>query len=316
MTKTALALLLVAALPVASAPFRRADVTLHDAARGKDLMVRVTMPEEPGAHPLVVWSHGLFGSGRNYEALADHWASKGYTVIQPTHSDALILQLRQGNFSMDRAASTRDWKSRPADIAFLLDSTRALEDAVPGLAQRWDPTRAGLGGHSYGAQTTMLCGGLATLAGSFLEPRFRSLVMVSPQGPGMLVGDLRWDDDSRPQLHVTGSQDGSNRTGEGADWRLEAFRRSTAPERFLLYIEGADHAFGGIGSTRRGVRLDRDHVGAVQAATTAFWDATLKGSERARRFLTDDVVAGWTQGEAHVYDAGDRLPASLPRYRP
>lgn len=310
----ALAVALAAAAPAQPAPIRQADLTLRDAARGKDLEVRVTYPEAPGRHPLVVFSHGLFGSGTNYHALADHWAARGYAVLRPTHSDSLRLRFRQGGGMPSKMAAVRDWKSRPADVAFLLDSTRRIEAAIPGLADRWDPAIVGLGGHSFGAQTTMLCGGVRTLAGDFTEPRIKALVMISPQGPGALLGDLEWGDPARPQLHVTGSEDGSDRVGQPASWRLEAFRRSPAPARFLLWIDGADHAFGGIGSDRRGVRRDPDHRGAVQAVTTAFWDHTLKGSAVARRFLEDDVVAGWTDGEARVFDAGDELPAGLPRW--
>ncbi len=35
---------------------------LRDSRRAKDLFVRVSSPEEKGVYPVIIWSHGMYGS--------------------------------------------------------------------------------------------------------------------------------------------------------------------------------------------------------------------------------------------------------------
>jgi predicted dienelactone hydrolase len=89
------------------------EMVLHDAARGKDLKLRVSYPAGDGPFPVVVWSHGAFGTKDNYQPLVEFWASHGYVVVQPNHSDSRAEGVRPGD-----PAALRDWQSRPADVRF------------------------------------------------------------------------------------------------------------------------------------------------------------------------------------------------------
>src|SRR5689334_6769086 len=67
------------------------SIVLKDETRKKELPVRVSFPKADGQFPLIVWSHGMYGSKDGYQPLVSHWVSHGYVVIQPTHSDSLSL---------------------------------------------------------------------------------------------------------------------------------------------------------------------------------------------------------------------------------
>lgn len=59
--------------------------------QGKDLFVRISSPEEKGEYPVIIWSHGMYGSKDNYQPLVEYWTRHGYVVIQPSHSDSISL---------------------------------------------------------------------------------------------------------------------------------------------------------------------------------------------------------------------------------
>ena len=82
---------------------------------------------------------------------------------------------------------------------------------------------------------------------------------------------------------VTGSRDVSPATGQGPDWRLQVWERLGAEPRWLLFLEGADHGLGGVGGGRG--RSASPTLDRVVAATTAFWQATLRGDPAARAAL-------------------------------
>ena len=135
-------------------------VVLRDETRGKDLQVHVNYPAgDEGPWPLVIFSHGAGGSGRGVEPLTRYWASQGYVCLAPTHEDSLSLR-REGD--SPNLFSAEGVENRAHDVRFLIDSLPQLVEKVPPLKGKIDRERIGVGGHSYGAFTTMVIGG-ATL---------------------------------------------------------------------------------------------------------------------------------------------------------
>lgn len=166
------------------------DLSLRDAARDKDLAYKVSYPEGDGPYPLIVFSHGFGGSKDAFSTIARHWAGHGYVVIQPTHADGLGRRdgdrtaaggrpgrlgaggLLAGLSDPDRIAD------RVADLMLILDSLTDIEKTTPALEGRIDAKRIGVGGHSFGAYTAMLIGGVTVDLGgeqgrSFRDPRVR-----------------------------------------------------------------------------------------------------------------------------------------------
>jgi acetyl esterase/lipase len=271
---------------------------LHDPARDKDLQVRVTWPDADGTYPVIVWSHGAYGSKDNYQPLVRHWASHGYVVVQPTHFDSLSLGLPR---RLDRLFA--NFADRPRDVHFLLDRLATLRARMTSFRGDLDPKRIGVGGHSFGAHTAQLVGGATTVdaAGkrtSHRDRRVDAVLLISPQGAGGELDAHSWDTLTLPTLVITGTLD-RGRGGQPYTWRVEPFERAPAGHKYLALVVGARHGFGGISGARLGRRAGGSapaQVAAVQALTLLFWDAQLKASPRARAALASRELARESNG--------------------
>ncbi len=273
---------------------------LRDDKREKALPVRVVYPDQfaaDGPAPIIIFSHGAYGSGGMYSPLAFDWAMHGYIVILPTHSDSLaidgdkkIRELFEGTLERNRrqrrgdnrrgGMDFADWPNRPRDISFVIDSLDEVEKQVPEIASRIDHDRIGVGGHSFGAFTAQLVGGTDPIGpGEFADPRATCQLLISPQGIGGLLTESSWKTFPGPALTISGDND-EGRNGEPAIWRRDGFDHSPPDSQTLLWIDGAYHNFGGIsGRVLPGPDhgpANPHHVELVQRATRAFWDHHLR----------------------------------------
>jgi hypothetical protein len=277
--------------------------TIFDADRNKELLLRVTFPAESEEYPLIVWSHGI------YQKLITHWVSHGYVVIQPNHSDA-----QKAGDKGEKRETFGDWESRPADISFVLDSVAEIEAKITDLTGKIDKSAMGMGGHSFGAQTTQLIAGAEAKIPaddsyrSYADERPRAFVLLSPQGSGQRDSQLdkgSWTKMIRPMLMATGSKD-PGRTGKPWQWRLEPFLNSPPEDKYALYIEGLYHGFGGLvesGLPTEGP-ANIEIATYAKAVTTAFWDAYLKNNDAAMELLSDSTVEEATSGKAIIIHRG------------
>ena len=274
-------------------------LVLHDDIRDKDLQIRITYPEEKGMFPVIIWSHGLGGNKDNSQPIVHHWAGHGYVCIQMNHTDSLQLTRNPG---------TRDWRNRPLDISFVINSLDDIEKELETLKGKMHKVTIGMGGHSFGAHTTQLVGGATTrhLAGnkheSHADERPLAFIMISPQGTGGLLDEDSWNSFTRPAMMVTGSNDTSPTSGKPYTWRLEVFQYLPPGNKYLLFIEGAYHDFGGItGATWQGSGPENpEHVNYVKSTTIAFWDAYLKMDDSAKAYLNSDRLSQATNGNASI----------------
>ncbi|HYM59728.1 MAG TPA: hypothetical protein VEZ11_02415 [Thermoanaerobaculia bacterium] len=224
-----------------------ASATLHDAKRNKDLDVAIEYPKRFGPYPVIIFSHGLGGSKKGYDALTEYWVSHGYVCIKPSHADAGKLRsLRDAEELLD-SQSADDFVNRAKDISLIIDSLPGLEQRFPELKGRIDATRVGVGGHSYGALTTMMIAGAKSYAnGQPLEvadDRPRAAIAMSPQGISAKRG-LRadsWTGIRMPMLFMTGTLDRGPGPNETPEWRRDGFSRSPAGDKYLVVLQGARH---------------------------------------------------------------------------
>lgn len=249
-----------------------------------DLQLRITYPQGKQRSPVILFSHGLWGSRRGYTPLTSYWASYGYVCIQPDHPDSRLLG------RMPRAQATRGWSKRPRQIKRILDSFEAIEKSAPKLKGRLDQTRVGVGGHSFGAHTSQLIAGVKPVFGKqdFQDDRVKAILLLSPQGEGGLFGRDSWKNVRKPVLVVTGSEDRSPlEQDKGPQWRLAAYNHLPAGDKYLVFVDGMQHGFGGISGTNwRGAgRKNEDQVRITQQTALAFFDAYVKGDKKARVWL-------------------------------
>jgi dienelactone hydrolase len=257
----------------------------------------MTQSKSSGKRPVIIWSHGLFGSQDNYGPLVQHWAKHGYLVIAPSHSDSLLRG--QGDLSEGMSGNVKDWANRPKDVSFLIDSLTSH----PALAPYADASKIGVGGHSFGGHTTVLVGGAEPAIGASLaDPRPKAFLSVSPPGNSPLLGPAAWKGLTRPTMFVSGDNDDSP-GGEKAVWRLDSYKGSPAGDKFLLWVKDAQHHFGGIaGARRRSAPANPDQVEIVKSASLAFWDSFLRANGQADRVLKSGDLGGRSR-ELYTWEA-------------
>lgn len=302
------------------------DLTLRDGARGKDLEVRIRAPRgESSAHgvPLIVFSHGAGGARDAFPELSTHWASRGYVVVHPTHSDSIALRRERGEDLSRLRENPRslvmdvDAPDRLADVSFVIDSIDEIVGAInegvdEGSRLAIDAERIGVAGHSAGAYTSQIAFG-ARVRGprwgsmrlrSHADPRIDAAILISGQGTtNRSFTRESWAEIGGPMMVIAGSLDVSRISDETPESRREPFEYARPGDKYLIYIEGATHgSYQGKGLAtmlRESPTTDLDVItSAVSSGTTAFFDCYLRDSEAAREYLESDALVALTSGAA------------------
>jgi dienelactone hydrolase len=323
---------------------------LYDSQRNKDLEMSIEYPTREGPYPVVIFSPNYGSSRSDYVGLTAFWTSHGYVVIKPSHADSGALrettperveeQPPQGRerrqrpspqpqqpvaFRADPAEMWQtqrpdDWRNRVADITFIIDSLPKLIEQYPEIKDRVDATRIGVGGHSYGAFTALLIGGMKANNMSFADLRVKAIEAMSPPGPSRERGltNDSWTNLRSPTLFLTGSRDFGASEAEDAAWRRQAYELSFGGDKWFVSIAGAGHAaftgrFGEplfatnpplqpyptsrppVGGnypqaqpppSQRGVaQFSLGATTTVRTISLAFWDAYLKNDNAGREYL-------------------------------
>jgi len=279
------------------------QIVLHDSVRNKDVPVKIYYPVGAGPFPVIIFSHGLYGSKDSYFALGEYWASYGYVSIHPSHADSRKDGTYRG--TLPQAINNSDlWEDRPEDISFVIDSLPEIEKRVPELHGKLDPKRLGVGGHSYGAYTTQAIGGATVQMPdgksprSFADRRVKALVMLSPQGEGQMgLNPHSWDNMRLPMLVMYGSRDFGSQH-QNPTWRSTPFTKSPPGDKYDVELEGATHMTF-VGPFFAGGR-ESDLFKSVKVETLAFWDAYLKGDSGAKAYLASGELKEFSHGAARI----------------
>lgn len=232
---------------------------VRDKSREKDLEMRVSYPLAPGNYPILVFSHGAGSSKDGYTQLTEYLANNKFICIQPTHDDS-IGKLRQKNFTANigtALATTNDqkyWINRARDMVAVLDHLDEIATKLPS-GVTMDKNKIACGGHSFGAFTTLILAGAPVLIPDGISPtykgltdfgdeRFKAFLVLCGQGTGK-VGLCFPSSDSygqikRPMMVMTGSKDKGQR-GQPPEWRMESFTYSKGDNKYLVFINGANH---------------------------------------------------------------------------
>jgi len=149
----------------------------RDHSRDRLFPCEIWCPDEPGAWPLVLYSHHSRGNRRSATYLTTHLASHGYLVAALDHSEVVVPEIDVQGFIDNRVPDAR----------FLLDFM--LTGAIP-CAARPDPDRIAIVGHS--------AGGWTALALPETDTRIRAVVALAPGGasnpkPGIIPFTLSFN---------------------------------------------------------------------------------------------------------------------------
>jgi predicted dienelactone hydrolase len=270
------------------------EMTLRDEARNRQVPVKVYFPKAGRGFPVLLFSHDIGRTRRDYGFLGRGWASHGLVCIHIQHPGG-----REAGFE-EAAAFEAEPGSPPAaellqqratDVSFVLDELSRLNEAAGPVSGKMDPLRAAAAGHGYGAATALALAGM-TLTGpdgrpvSAADPRIRAGLYMSPLPPlsALRQPEKAMADAFIPGLTMTGDQ------APRANRRLP-FAHAAGGDQFLLTLIDAEHfTFAGLAYENTMTR-DRFFHGLIAAASSAFFEAYLKNDQAARRFLTRGGLA-------------------------
>ena len=241
----------------------------------------------PGRFPLIVFSHGNGGIRHQNVFQMDHLASHGYVVVSPDHTgNAGVTPLPDKALPYDGSGRGNSAKDRPVDVSFLI--TRFL--AQSGRDGSWlegalDAENIGVLGHSFGGFTA------CKVAES--DKRVKAIIpMTVAYGKRTSV----------PCFVMLGDRDRTMKQPGNAVARMY-YQASKGPKHLLTVKRGGHFSFtdmdrispsfgDGVGKDKRTgeefLPIDRAKS-IIKAYTLAFFDAYLRGDQRAGAFLTQNV---------------------------
>ncbi len=264
-------------------------VVLSVPGRIVDLHIKVSAPATGSDLPVILLSHGhgpsnFVSSLHGYGPVANFWAAHGFVVIQPTHLDSMMLGLREA----DDPEAPLYWRSRAADMRYILDHLDQIEAAVPGLSGRLDRSRIAVVGHSLGGHTAgMLCGQEVTdpvdgTAVDLADARVTAGVLMAAPGAGEditafakehypVLGTSSFATMTKPALIIVGENDWNPAFSDRKDWRADAYVLSPGPKS-LLTLFGAEHSLGGVSMYDAAETTDEnpERVAALRALVWAY----------------------------------------------
>ena len=242
----------------------------HDAARNRDVPVRITLPAGTGPVPVVLWSPGLGGDVGGGSVWASAWSTAGLAVVQMQHAGSDGAVYRAGGTPEERQArivagsSPEQLLARVGDARFVLTALgeRPRESACD--LTRIATDRAAIAGHSMGAWVAQAVAGQRfdsqrlpgqrtdsqrlpgqrtdsqRLPGQrtdsqplLIDRRVRAAVAFSPTGdPEAATGAAAFGAVAIPFLSITGSFDGVPPSANPAQ-RAAALAARSAPHRFM-----------------------------------------------------------------------------------
>ena len=286
------------------------DAVWRDGPRGRDLPLRIRLPDGEGRVPAVLFSPGLGGTRGGGEVWADGWAAAGMAVIQMEHpgSDAAVYAGQatpeERRARVRAAASAPQLLARIGDVGFILDElARRPREGACDLA-RIDMDRLGLAGHSMGAWVVQAMAGqrFPGSAARLHDLRLRAFIAMSPTANPAIPPDAAFGSIHRPFLVLTGTRDGVPASKDPAV-RAAALAQRTAVfaglpsdgRKAQALFDGADHMMFAGNRRRADDRLGRAVQAASLAISTAWWQRWLLGEESADTVLDRPPLAGADQ---------------------
>jgi len=147
-----------------------------ETARLGGRVVDIWRPSGSGAAPIIIFSHGYLGCGRQSTFLTQALADAGYLVVAPQHADSLCgrhLSPPEVPFWQPQDWSDSTYRDRRDDIVAVI----AALHRDPVFAGKIDWTKLGLMGHSLGGYTVL---GLAGAWPNWRIPDVKAVVALSP----------------------------------------------------------------------------------------------------------------------------------------
>ena len=225
------------------------DEVWQDTARARDIPVLLRWP---AGRPqgVMVYSHGLGGKKEGGDVWGKAWADMGLLVLHLQHPGSDNIALKKGGLMALREASKPEQlMARMQDVRFAIAQINRRQASGGGSGyQNWGSVpvqKMAVGGHSFGARTTMLTAGWVRHGINGSDPQPKAFVAMSPAlGNDVSVNKGRKElaAVTRPFLMCTGSLDGEIMgNGETPESRRMLYDALPAGKKALLWLNQADH---------------------------------------------------------------------------
>lgn len=271
----------------------------RDAARDRTVPYKLYLPATRTPAPVVIFSHGLGGSREAASYLLEFLAANGFAAVSIQHpgTDESLLRGRAGGEALRPMERLRQGIGDPAaaaarfgDVRFVIEQLEA-ENRSGRHAGRFDLSRIGMSGHSYGALTTLVALGQrvpTAPVGAFQDARIDAAIVYSPNAPRNQDAAEALAGVRTPILHFTGTEDRTPFDLE-LSWegRTIPFRTITGADQYLVVFDGGDHMIfsGRVQSRGEMTPAQRAQTEAIQRETLTFWRAYLLGDAAALEAL-------------------------------
>lgn len=270
-------------------------LTVTDAARKRDIPLKIYLPSAREPAAVVLFSHGLGGTREGSAFLGKHWAARGYVAVflqHPGSDDSAWKDIPAGQrmAALEKAASGANFTLRVQDVPAVLDQLdKWNKEKDHALAGRLDLARIGMSGHSFGAVTTQAVSGqsFGPLGQRFTDRRIKAAIPFSPSTPRAGDPKQAFGSVKVPWMLMTGTKDTSPIGGQTVESRLAVYPLLPAGiDKYELVLNNAEHSV----FTDRPLPGDKEarnpnHHRAIMALSTAFWDAHLRGDADAKAWL-------------------------------
>ncbi len=281
------------------------DQLIDEARDNRVVKIKVYHPvgRSDAPFPVIIWSHGLGGSVDGAAFLARFLCSHGYIIVNVQHhgTDSSLWEGKEGHpwdiirrQVIPRSATL----NRFSDVPFVLDQ---LPDYFRAKEIKSDMSQLGMSGHSFGALTTQVMGGMIFPDAQgrlqkYADERFKAGILYSP-GPiehlGMDAPEDIYGSIDIPMFHMTGTDDDSPIENWDYTKRLIVYEKSERAEKHLLVIKDGDHMVFNGSRGKLGVNPNKDkHEGIIKIAALAYWDMMLKNDAAAKDWF---IGGGFTQ---------------------
>lgn len=270
------------------------DTTFTYGKSDRTVPLKIYLPEGKTAAPVLLFSHGLGGSREAGKYLGKHWAGRGYAVVVMQHpgSDRTVITNAprlQRMAALKAAANGKNAQARYADVKATLDHITSMNQNNKDHKGRFDLAKVGMSGHSFGAVTTQAVSGqtFGRRGQEFTDKRIKAAVAFSPSIPAYGNNDKTFADVDIPWLLMTGTRDTSpigNRT-DPESRRLVFKQLPPLNQYYELVFEGGEHSAFSDERARGQSKRNPERHPAIQAISTAFWDAWLLDDQQAKLWL-------------------------------
>jgi predicted dienelactone hydrolase len=268
------------------------DLTFEDSKR--EIPVKIYFADIDLPAPVILFSHGLGGSREGSSYLGKHWAARGYicVFIQHPGSDESVWKdkpklLRMN--AMRKAANVENFLLRIKDVSFVINKLEELnKDKNSNYFGKFDLSRIGMAGHSFGARTTQAVSGEVFKNGklSYTDIRIKSAILMSPSAAKNSDPKISFGSVSIPWMLMTGTKDIASIGDQTAESRLLVFQNLPPANKYQIVLHNGEHsAFTDRALPGDSEQRNPNHHKVILALSTAFWDAHLKKDKKAEEWL-------------------------------